>query len=445
MVTAWTPTPTTPPAKSAAPPATSTAGSVGAGIALALVALIAGCTSTAPRTSSSAMPPMPPAPALRAEGVSLAAVASTYGLIFGWDASPTPGVTGYRLWRGINGAGYAVAASTPALTATVTGLLESTPYTFYCTAIVGGIDGPPSNVVTYNLLPTNQPPVTNIVASFTNATPIAIPDFGKATPYPSKITVAGVQGVVSNVTVTLRGFTQSYPGDVDVLLVSPAGAKAMILSDVGGTFDLAGTGITLTLSDAATASLPTATTLTAGTFKPTDASPGEARDVFPAPAPVKPYATTLSAFNRQAPNGDWLLYVQDDGAGDRGSFSGGWSLSFAAGSVTNPPVNTPPTISNIPSRTNAYVFTSTTVAIPLTIGDVQTSAANLTLTATSSNPALVPVGNIVFGGSGTAHTVTATPVANRTGKATITVTVSDGTLSASDSWDLVVAGPVAIP
>ena len=49
------------------------------------------------------------------------------------------------------------------------------------------------------------------------------------------------------------------------------------------------------------------------------------------------------------------------------------------------------------------------------------------MTRGSSNPALVPAANIVFGGSGANRTVTITPAANQSGTATITLTVTDGT------------------
>ena len=58
----------------------------------------------------------------------------------------------------------------------------------------------------------------------------------------------------------------------------------------------------------------------------------------------------------------------------------------------------------------------------------------MTLTYGSSNTTLVPAANIVLGGSGTNRTVTVTPAANQTGTATITVTVSDGVLTASDTF-----------
>ncbi|WP_254509225.1 Ig-like domain-containing protein [Anatilimnocola floriformis] len=53
------------------------------------------------------------------------------------------------------------------------------------------------------------------------------------------------------------------------------------------------------------------------------------------------------------------------------------------------------------------------------------AAANLTLVATSSNPSLIPVGNIIFSGTGNNRVATVTPVANQTGTSTIRVTVTD--------------------
>ncbi|PYI89135.1 MAG: hypothetical protein DME26_01905, partial [Verrucomicrobia bacterium] len=76
--------------------------------------------------------------------------------------------------------------------------------------------------------------------------------------------------------------------------------------------------------------------------------------------------------------------------------------------------------------------------LSFTIGDLDTPVGSLTLSAGSSNPTLVPTNNIVFGGSGTNRTVTVTPANNQTGSATITVSVSDGSNSASDTFVLTV-------
>ena len=94
--------------------------------------------------------------------------------------------------------------------------------------------------------------------------------------------------------------------------------------------------------------------------------------------------------------------------------------------------DTPPTISNIPDQT--ILQNSSTGPIAFTVGDAKVAAANLQLSAASSNPGLVPNGNIVFGGSGANRTVTVTPAAGQTGTATITVTVNDGPNNTSTNF-----------
>ena len=102
-------------------------------------------------------------------------------------------------------------------------------------------------------------------------------------------------------------------------------------------------------------------------------------------------------------------------------------------SVAPTPVgNNAPTISNINNiTTNEDTATS---AIQFIISDPETAAGSLTLSGASSNTTLIPNANIVFGGSGASRTVTVTPASNQSGTATITVTVSDGTLTASDTF-----------
>src|SRR5207237_1172897 len=104
--------------------------------------------------------------------------------------------------------------------------------------------------------------------------------------------------------------------------------------------------------------------------------------------------------------------------------------------TVTPTTNTPPTIADIADR--SINQDTSTGAIPFTIGDAETAASSLLVNGSSSNPTLVPNSNIVFGGIGSNRTVTVTPAANQFGTATITVTVSDGSLSASDTFLLTV-------
>jgi YVTN family beta-propeller protein/autotransporter-associated beta strand protein len=96
----------------------------------------------------------------------------------------------------------------------------------------------------------------------------------------------------------------------------------------------------------------------------------------------------------------------------------------------------PPTITGL---TDQSIFAGHTLGpIDFTIGDDETPAAALTVSATSSNQSLLPSAVIVFGGSDTARTLTATPVPGASGETTITVTVSDGIRTAQQSFILTV-------
>jgi len=111
--------------------------------------------------------------------------------------------------------------------------------------------------------------------------------------------------------------------------------------------------------------------------------------------------------------------------------------------VTVLPVNDAPVISSIADQ--SINQGGTTGALAFTIGDTETSAANLTVSATSSNQTLVPTANLILSGSGSSRTVTVNPVAGQSGSATVTVTVSDGLLSASTTFVVNVAATNTAP
>ena len=106
--------------------------------------------------------------------------------------------------------------------------------------------------------------------------------------------------------------------------------------------------------------------------------------------------------------------------------------------------STAPTISAIGNVTIAE--DGATSAIGFTVGDAESSASSLVVTATSSNPALVPntAAALTFGGSGSSRTLIVTPAANQSGSTTLTVVVSDGGLTASRTFTLTVT-PVNDP
>jgi len=145
---------------------------------------------------------------------------------------------------------------------------------------------------------------------------------GNGDPYPSTLTTSGLPTTgVTVKSVKLGNINHTFPSDIDVVLVSPAGQAVILMSDIGGGTDLV--GIDYTLDDAAAGSL-TAAFNPQGTYKPTNIGGG---DDWPAPGPgTAPTSTTLSTFSGN-PNGGWKLYVVDDTGGDFG-YIGNWSITF---------------------------------------------------------------------------------------------------------------------
>lgn len=163
--------------------------------------------------------------------------------------------------------------------------------------------------------------VVNAISG-TNANAIAIPANGTASPYSSDINISGLDGVITGVQVSLANFSHTSPDDVDLMLVAPNGYKVVLMSDVGGSNPV--TNLNLMFTDATASSLPDSTTITSGTYKPTNF---EANDDFPAPAPAgAPTGARLSALNGLAPNGTWKLFLVDDSGNNAGNISGGWHL-----------------------------------------------------------------------------------------------------------------------
>lgn len=159
-------------------------------------------------------------------------------------------------------------------------------------------------------------------ATFSNTAAIEIPDDQPANPYPSVITVTGMVGVVSQTLVTITNLYHTRPSDIDMLLVSPGGQRAIVMSDAGGGFWI--TNVTLRFEDGASSSLPDSAPLTNGAFKPTNYGQF---DLFEPPAPTPPYSNVLSAFNDGNPNGQWRLFIRDDAPLQSGHIRSGWWLT----------------------------------------------------------------------------------------------------------------------
>ncbi|HTE73404.1 MAG TPA: Ig-like domain-containing protein [Actinomycetes bacterium] len=177
------------------------------------------------------------------------------------------------------------------------------------------------------------------VGTFSQLSATTINASGPATPYPSSIGVSGLPRGVTDVNVTLTGFSHGSPEEVDVLLVGPTGQAVTLLSDVGGAAN-AVTDRNFTLDEQALASLPDSTTLASGTFKPTDFEPG---DPYGAPGPVSgPMTSALANFNSTDPNGVWSLFVVDAGGMAAGSIDS-WSIQITTVDTPGAPIISTPT------------------------------------------------------------------------------------------------------
>lgn len=107
-------------------------------------------------------------------------------------------------------------------------------------------------------------------------------------------------------------------------------------------------------------------------------------------------------------------------------------------------VNTPPTLAlevrPVVTRENLPLH-----PIWFTCGDAETPSPSLAISATSSNPSLVPVSSIVFGQNGIQRWMRISPAAGQWGSATIAVTTGDGIASTTQSFTLTVDRTTVLP
>ncbi|CAN5302169.1 hypothetical protein BH11PLA2_BH11PLA2_31690 [soil metagenome] len=122
------------------------------------------------------------------------------------------------------------------------------------------------------------------------------------------------------------------------------------------------------------------------------------------------------------------------------SYTGGTGNDVTLTTLTVP--NTPPTITDVADR--SAKISTTSAAIPFTVGDAETLATALTVTATSSNTSVIDNGVIVIGGTGAQRTITFTTSAI-VGSTVITLTVTDNDgVSTSDTFTVTTSKSVPL-
>lgn len=150
--------------------------------------------------------------------------------------------------------------------------------------------------------------------TFSNASSITIPDSGPATPYPSPVTVSGLTGRISDMTVTVQGITHTAIGDVVMLLRAPSGDAILLYGGPGCGGNVS--AINMAFADTGAATSGSCST---GTWRPD----GGATALTGAGGTGN--ISKLARFRGQDPNGVWNLYVEDRYGGDVGTATG-WAL-----------------------------------------------------------------------------------------------------------------------
>lgn len=115
------------------------------------------------------------------------------------------------------------------------------------------------------------------------------------------------------------------------------------------------------------------------------------------------------------------------------------NLSGGTGVTATTPIPAPPTISVISNQTTLAGISAG--PFPIYISDPGIDPSTLTITATSSNPTLVPDQNVFIYNDDLIQSLTIIPVAGQSGTSTITITVSNSVNSTNTSFLLTVNPP----
>ena len=160
---------------------------------------------------------------------------------------------------------------------------------------------------------------------------------GPASNYPGTVSVSGLGGTVTKVTLTVIELTGS--SDLDMALVGPNGAAVMLMSDACSS---AASKEIWTFDDAASVFVSSGSCPFGqrSSVRPTNYGDPEDDDLSVNGGPAGPFTNSLAVFNGIPPDGDWKLFMLDDTEGSVGFQMPAFALQLE---VTPPPLP-PPTI-----------------------------------------------------------------------------------------------------
>ena len=396
----------------------------------------------------------------------LATLTSFSGLYAGsvtlaWDPSPDASVVAYKVYYGPTSRGYTNSVQVGNVTnASIVGLIEGATYHFGATALDNsGLESDFSNetVFTVPVPPGNQSPTLNALANVTINESASL----------QTVNLAGITSGATNETQTLTiAATSSNPGLIpnpSVSYTSPNSTGVLTFTPVALAFGSA--TLTVTVHDGGTSNnivtrsfivtvnsvnqSPTLNSLANVTINEsaslqtvnlagiTSGAANEAQTLTATATSSNPSLIPNPTVSYTSPNSTGMLtftpvalafgsatltVIVNDGSTSNNIVTRSFIVS----------VNRLPTITPITDQVIA--IDSATAPLLFTIGDGETSVSSLSLTASSSNLSLVRNTDIVFGGAGSNRTVAVTPLPGQSGFADITITVSDGTGSASRTF-----------
>jgi hypothetical protein len=159
---------------------------------------------------------------------------------------------------------------------------------------------------------------------------------GKATPYPSSVSVAGLSGTVVDASVQLIAVEAlGNLESMDLVLMGPGGQKVMLWSDACGSEPFEGRAYTF--EDSGLGYLSDPGPCPAGTYKPSNYENPALDDLSAGGlGPAPPYLNSLSVFDGTPPNGTWSLFMFSDSSADVLTI-GAWALTL----TIQPPPATP--------------------------------------------------------------------------------------------------------
>lgn len=280
---------------------------------------------------------------------------------------------------------------------------------------------------------------------------------------PLSFSIDDVDSDPGDLVVTASSSNQALISDADIVLTGTGANRAIAFTPTANANGIA--TITLTVSDGTTSTsntfdvtvnavddAPTISGIANITTTEDTASEAESFTIADIDNTISAVNVTVASSNQSVVR-DSDIVISGTGANRTISFTPVASISGEAeitvtvesnGAVatqsftaTVTPANDTPTISPIPNQTIEEDNTSS--AILFTVNDIDNPAEALTVTATSSNQTVVADNNIVITGTGSNRTVQFTPAPNTHGQVTITLTVSDGFATSTESFDVLIS------